>query len=143
MDWSPSTVWWVIAGVLVAVEVMTGSFYLLMLALGAVAAAAVAHLGFAGAAQVVAAAIVGGGATTLWHFKRAKTHDVGDRLADRSVSLDVCEAVFVQTWLEDGSTRVQYRGSTWQARLEGGGIGAPGRHVIVALEGNRLMLKPA
>src|SRR5687767_15845431 len=36
MAWASSTVWWVIAGGLVAVELATGTFYLLMLALGAV-----------------------------------------------------------------------------------------------------------
>ena len=46
MGWSLATIWWVAAGVLVAVELATGSFYLLMLALGAAAAAIAAHLGF-------------------------------------------------------------------------------------------------
>ena len=30
MGWSLATVWWVVTGVLVAVELATGSFYLLM-----------------------------------------------------------------------------------------------------------------
>ena len=34
-----STVWWLVTGVLVAAELMTGTFYLLMLATGAAAAA--------------------------------------------------------------------------------------------------------
>ena len=34
-----STVWWLVTGVLVAAELMTGTFYLLMLAIGALAAA--------------------------------------------------------------------------------------------------------
>ena len=37
MDWSASTGWWLAAGVLVAAELATGTFYLLMLALGAAA----------------------------------------------------------------------------------------------------------
>ena len=45
MSWAASTVWWVVAGVLVAVELATGTFYLLMLALGAAAAALAAHAG--------------------------------------------------------------------------------------------------
>ena len=39
MDWSHATTWWIVAGVLVAAELATGTFYLLMLALGAAAAA--------------------------------------------------------------------------------------------------------
>ncbi len=53
MDLSASSVWWLIAGVLVAVELMTGSFYLLMLALGAAAGAVAAHLGIGTPPQVV------------------------------------------------------------------------------------------
>ena len=136
-----STFWWLLAGAAVAVEMLTGTFYLLMLALGAVAAALAAHLGFAFPAQLIAAAILGGGATVAWHFKRARTADVGDRLAHRNVSLDVGERVQVERWLADGTTQVNFRGSVWQARLDGGGTPSPGQHVIVALEGNRLMLK--
>jgi len=32
MDWSAATGWWIVAGVLVAAELATGTFYLLMLA---------------------------------------------------------------------------------------------------------------
>jgi membrane protein implicated in regulation of membrane protease activity len=142
MDWDNATFWWVLAGVLVAVELMTGSFYLLMLALGAAAAALAAHLGASQPAQWTAAALVGGGATVLWHFKRKRTNDVGDRLASRDVSLDVGEIVTVQAWQSDGSSEVQFRGSTWQARFEGPGTPTPGLHTIVALQGNRLMLAP-
>ena len=39
MDVSPATVWWVVAGAAVAVELATGTFYLLMIALGLAAAA--------------------------------------------------------------------------------------------------------
>jgi membrane protein implicated in regulation of membrane protease activity len=124
------------------VEVMTGTFYLLMLALGAAAAAVAAHLGASHAVQWLSAALLGGGATVLWHFKRKRTNDVGDRLATRDVSLDVGEQVTVHAWQSDGSSEVQFRGSTWQVRFEGAGTPAPGLHTIVALQGNRLMLAP-
>jgi len=38
-----STIWWLIAGSLVGIELMTGTFYLLMLAIGASAGAIAAH----------------------------------------------------------------------------------------------------
>ena len=40
-----STIWWLCAGAAVAVELLTGTFYLLMLATGLAAAAVAAHLG--------------------------------------------------------------------------------------------------
>ncbi|MDH4106316.1 MAG: NfeD family protein, partial [Gammaproteobacteria bacterium] len=60
---TPATIWWVLAGVAVAVELATGTFYLLMLALGMAAGAIASHLGFGVPLQIVAAAAVGGGAT--------------------------------------------------------------------------------
>ncbi|HEU6455220.1 MAG TPA: NfeD family protein, partial [Roseateles sp.] len=45
MDWTDATTWWIAAGVLVAIELGTGTIYLLMLAVGAVAGALAAHLG--------------------------------------------------------------------------------------------------
>ena len=44
MDLSASTFWWVAAGVAVAVELATGTFYLLMIALGLAGAAVAAML---------------------------------------------------------------------------------------------------
>ena len=67
MDLSQATEWWIAAGVLVAAELATGTFYLLMLALGCVAGALGAHAGFTSTAQLVIGAAVGAGATALWH----------------------------------------------------------------------------
>ena len=57
-----STIWWLAAGAVVVAELLTGTFYLLMVAIGLVAAALAAHLGLPITAQIVAAAVVGGGA---------------------------------------------------------------------------------
>ena len=56
------TLWWLLAGAAVAVEMLTGTFYLLMLALGMVAGALAAHAGASAPMQLVVAALVGGGA---------------------------------------------------------------------------------
>lgn len=143
MDWSASTLWWLAAGILVAVELATGTFYLLMLALGAAAAALAAHLGASGSTQVVAAALVGGGATALWHLRRARQPRSAPAASNRDVNLDIGEMVCVDAWQNDGQARVSYRGATWSARFAGTGAPMPGEHVIVAIEGNRLSLAPA
>lgn len=141
MDISAATWWWIATGALVGVELVTGTFYLLMLALGTACAALAAHAGLGLNAQLLAMALLGGGATVMWHFKRSRTNDVGTRLETRDVSLDVGERVHVAQWQPDGLAMVQFRGSSWQARFEGQGPPSPGAHVIVALEGNRLMLR--
>lgn len=143
MDLSAPTLWWVLAGVLVAVELATGTFYLLMIALGAAGAALVAHAGAGATAQVAAAALVGGGATALWHLRRARAPRSAPAQANRDVNLDIGSAVHVAHWAADGSARVTYRGAAWQARYAGSGAPAPGAHVIVSVEANRLGLAPA
>ena len=54
-----STWWWLLAGALVGAELLTGTFYLLMLALGAAAGAIAAHLGLPLTGQIVSAAVLG------------------------------------------------------------------------------------
>ena len=142
MDISASTLWWLLAGIAVASELMTGTFYLLMIALGLAAAALASHLGFAVGAQLLAAALVGGGATALWHWRRARQPSAAPARENRDVNLDIGEQVQVARWADDRTTRVHYRGSTWMARLEPGASAAAGMHRVAAVEGNWLVLAP-
>lgn len=143
MDISDSTLWWILAGLAVAAELTTGTFYLLMVALGLAAAAIAAHLGLPPALQIVTAAVVGGGATALWHWKRSRDPKSAPVQENRDVNLDIGERVQVITWAADGTARVIYRGSTWTARLQPGAVAAPGPHRVAAVEGNWLVLAPA
>jgi membrane protein implicated in regulation of membrane protease activity len=143
MDWSAPTLWWVLAGVLVAVELATGTFYLLMLAVGAVAAALAAHAGVDGTAQVAVAALLGGGATAAWHLKRARHPRSAPAASNRDVVLDIGETVDITAWQPDGSARVHYRGASWRVRYAGTGTPAPGHHRIVALHGSELSVDRA
>lgn len=142
MDISPATFWWLLAGVAVAAELLTGTFYLLMVALGLAAAALAAHAGLAAGGQLLAAALVGGGATALWHWKRARAPTSAPAHLNRDVNLDIGERVVVSAWEADRTTRVQYRGSTWQARLQPGAVPLSGEHRVAAVEGNWLVLAP-
>lgn len=138
----PSTTWWIVAGVLVAAELGTGTFYLLMLALGAAAGALAAHAGLGGSAQAVAAAIVGGGAVTAWHLLRDRRREV-PTAANPDVNLDVGERVHVATWNADGTARVTYRGAAWAARHAGSESPQPGDHLIQEVRHNELLLRRA
>lgn len=142
MELSASTLWWLAAGALVASELATGTFYLLMLALGCVAGALAAYGGLGSTAQIVGAALIGGGATLAWHFKRQAQPAAEPALSNRDVNLDIGQTVHVDAWAEDGSARVRYRGAAWSVRLAHAGAPAPGEHVIVALEGSELRLAP-
>jgi len=139
---TPATLWWIAGGVLVAAELATGTFYLLMLAIGAGAAALAALLGASEAAQTITGAVVGGAAVMIWHRWRLAHPRPGAPApaANPDVLLDIGQSVEVQHWNADGSAHVRYRGAQWQARFSGSGGALPGPHVIRAIEGSTLVL---
>jgi len=141
MDWSASTLWWLAAGALVAAELATGTFYLLMLALGAATGALAAHAGLAGTTQVLAAALLGGGAVVLWHLRRRQPAAPAAG-ANPDIHLDIGSTVQVAQWSADGSARVSYRGAAWDVRHVGAGQPRPGAHVIRGVDGNCLLVAP-
>ncbi len=143
MDFSPATLWWILAGLLVAVELLTGSFYLLMLAFGAAVGALAAHAGTAASAQVVCAALVGGLATATWHYRRARHPRSAPADRNPDVNLDIGQTVQVLGWQPDGTSRVHYRGALWTAQHVGPGPARPGSHVIASVSGNQLGLVPS
>lgn len=137
------TLWWLIAGAAVAVELLTGTFYLLMLALGLAAAALAAHAGIGVEGQIMVAAIVGAGAVIAWHWtKRTRPGDPSAR-ADRSVNLDVGELVMIDAWNADGTAQIKYRGATWTAVHRPGVVPSTGPHRVAELVGSRLLVDPA
>jgi membrane protein implicated in regulation of membrane protease activity len=142
MDIPGATFWWVTAGLAVAAELGTGTFYLLMIALGLAAAALAAHAGLAATAQIAVAALVGAGATVAWHLRRARQPTDLPPSTNRDVNLDVGERVHVDRWGADSTARVHYRGTGWTARLAPGAEARPGEHVVTAVEGNWLVLAP-
>lgn len=141
MDWNASTWWWLGTAALVVAELVTGTFYLLMLAVGTVAGAVAAHAGLSFAAQMALGAVVGAGAASFWYWRRSR--QLSDATSDPAMNLDIGGLVQVSHWHPDGSTRVYYRGAGWDARYSGSGAPAPGAHVIRAVQGSRLLLERA
>ena len=144
MSLTAASLWWIAAGAAIAAELGTGTFYLLMIALGLAAGAVAAHLGLVESGQFLVAAIVGGGATAIWDWqRRSRRAPAVPTASDHDVNLDVGERVHVPDWANDRTARVSYRGSTWQARLQPGAPPAPGEHIVAAVEGNWLVLAPS
>jgi membrane protein implicated in regulation of membrane protease activity len=134
------TIWWLVAGALVALELTTGTFYLLMLALGAAAGAVVAHAGAGFTVQVVVAAAVGGLAVVVWNAYRQRQTDLS--AARETVQhLDVGETVQVDAWDAQGLAQVKHRGANWTAVNTPPSKPSPGLHRIQAIQGNRLVLE--
>jgi membrane protein implicated in regulation of membrane protease activity len=139
-----STMWWILCGVLVLVELLTGTFYLLMLAIGAAAGAIAAHAGAGPTAQVAAAAVVATVTVLAWHlYKRRHPTQSLPAGSNRDVNLDIGETVHVDAWLPDGTAQVRFRGAQWTALHRAGVTPAPGPHRVGEVIGNRLVLDRA
>jgi membrane protein implicated in regulation of membrane protease activity len=108
---------WVIAGfVLVIAELLTGTFYLLVIGLGAFAGALVAGMGGNELLQaVVAAAVALGGAYGVHH-----RHGANSKGAEKGSNfLDRGQPVVLEGWANEAAhiARVKYRGTLWDAKL--------------------------
>ncbi len=136
-----STLWWLATGSLVAVELLTGTFYLLMMALGLAAAALSAHAGLPVTGQWVIASLVGGGSVLVWHRYRRGQPTGSPAQSNPDVNLDVGAVVHVDTWQPDGTAAVQYRGAHWDAALLVGESAETGAYVVAEVIGSRLILK--
>jgi len=124
----PWLAWLVLGFVLVIVELVSGTFYLLMLGVGAFAAALTAHLG----GNVLVQALVGGivavaGAFAVhhWHSRRRPGDAANDNFLDRG------QPAVLEGWIDEATNlvRVKYRGTSWDARI----VGAPARPALGAV----------
>ena len=139
---SDASIWWLLAGSAVAVELVTGTFYLLMLALGLIAGALAAQLGLALMGQMLIAAAIGGGAVAAWHWRRSKSPAPLPANANPDVHLDIGEAVHVIRWNADGTASVHFRGAQWTAiAADPTEPASPGNFRIKEMLGNRLVIE--
>jgi len=131
--------WMIGAGILVVAELFTGTFYLLMIAIGLACGGIAALLGLSGPVQTLIAAATGLVATSILHRSRfgrpAKTHAA----RDQNVNLDIGGRVTVHAW-NNGRARVMYRGALWDVELGSGAIAEAGDFRIVEVQGNRLIV---
>lgn len=135
-DWS---FWFVAAGVTVILELFSGTFYLLMIAIG-MAAGGLAALAAAGMPlQTLVAATVGIVATAVLRRSKFGRPTRTDAARDPNVNLDIGQTVHVPQW-QDGTARVMYRGALWDVELAPGAAPAPGVYTIREVRGSRLIV---
>ena len=132
--------WWIGAGVLVVAELMTGTFYLLMIALGFLAGViayafdAPLDLQFVIAAAVALIAVI---ALRRVRFSRRGRGVALSRNPD--VNLDIGSTLTVAGW-HDGRARAMYRGAEWDVELAPGEPVDASLYEITALRGNSLIV---
>ncbi len=134
--------WLIAAGVLVVFELFTGTFYLLMIAIGLAFGAVAAWAGMGAPVQTIVAAVVGVVATGLLHRSRFGRPARGNPARDPNVNIDIGQHVTVDTW-RDGKARVMYRGALWDVELGQGAHAQPGVFKIVEVQGSRLIVTGA
>jgi membrane protein implicated in regulation of membrane protease activity len=131
------TYWmWVIAGIgLIVAELMSGTFYLLVLGIAALVAGGVAWFGGSFLVQVVVAGAIAV-AGVFWIRSRKNALATPDM-----APLDVGQPVTLQSWVSqpDRAARVMYRDALWDAVVEGEARGEAGEvFYITRVEGNTL-----
>ena len=127
--------WFLLALILLGLEMVTGTFYLLVLAI-ALAVGGLTALFTTGIVwQLVLSALTGvAGIIILRRWKSAQASEAP------SASLDVGQPVKVLKWNDDGTARVNYRGAEWDAELESADIPRDATLYIAAVRGSGLVL---
>jgi membrane protein implicated in regulation of membrane protease activity len=127
--------WFLLALILLGLEMATGTFYLLVVSLAMAIGGGAALLDLGLPVQIVLAALSGVFGTFV--LRRWKGGNVGDAA---SQSFDTGQPVRVLSWKEDGAARVFYRGAEWDAETEGDDIKRDGKFFIKEIRGSILVL---
>ena len=142
-------IWLGAAGVLVLVELLTGTFYLLMIAIGLIAGGIFALVGWDLAWQLIIAAVVGLIATGVLRRSKLGKRSPVNAERDSNVNLDIGQAITVNQWQESTvgvgqvgqyTARIKYRGAMWDVELEQHAVAQSGVFFIREVRGSRLIL---
>jgi len=128
-------IWLLLGLALVIVELITGTFYLVVLGAAAFGGGIAAWLGASFPAQVITTSVVAGVGVYFVHAYRTRN------TAEQMASIDAGQPANFENWIDQpaGLARVRYRGASWDARLEGGEAPQPGAVLyVLAAEGNTL-----
>ena len=128
-------IWLAVGFVLVIAELVTGTFFLLVLGIAAFAGSATAWFGLGFWLEALCAATVAI-AGVFWVRRHRKSMQRPDM-----ASLDVGQAVAFDAWVsrEQGAARVKYRDTLWDAEVEGEREFDHGQVLFIhAVDGNTL-----
>ena len=131
---------WVILGLaLVIVEMLTGTFYLLVLGIAAFGAGLAAWLGQPFPVQAIVAAVISGFGCYGVHVYRAR------HSTEQMTPVDAGQPASFENWVDQGArlARVNYRGASWDALVEADGpeiaSPTPGAQLyVITAHGNTL-----
>jgi membrane protein implicated in regulation of membrane protease activity len=138
--------WLALAGLVVILELFTGTFYLLMVAVGLLAGALAAWCNANASLQMMIAAIVGAVATLALHKSKFGWREGQKVSRDPNVNMDIGQTIKVEHWEDQGNgkytARAMYRGAMWDVELQHSAAFS-GVFVIEEVQGSRLMVRPS
>jgi membrane protein implicated in regulation of membrane protease activity len=127
--------WYVLALVLIGLEMASGTFYLLVLSIAMAVGGTAAFLGGGIVWQLVLGSATGvAGTIILRRWKGSLAVEMPN------ASLDIGQPVRVIRWNDDGSARVVYRGAEWDAEAESADTPQDVTLYIAAVRGSALVL---
>lgn len=135
--------WLSLAGLLVILELLTGTFYLLVIAFGMAAGGLAAWAGASSTSQIIIAGVVGVIGTYLVRRSKFGKSQKTDPQHDPNINLDIGQSITVKEWDEEGgifTARTMYRGALWDVELKPGLKAEPGNFLISEVRGSRLIL---
>ena len=140
---SLSWIWFGLAVLALIGEVLSGTFYLLVIAAAFGLAGLGAWFGLTWALQM---AIVGVAAMLgVLVLRRSgvlrKVGSMDDR-RDVNVNLDIGQIIQIDAWREDGTSRARHRGAEWEVKLVPNVAQTPGLHRIVEVRGSQFLVTP-
>lgn len=130
------TFWLVLAGILVVSEILTGTFYLLIVAVGALLAALIAHLGYSLEMQIGAGSVFAIIACLVLQSFKKKLPPAASTSSDK---LDIGNLLEITQWDSNGMSKVLYRGANWQVQCNDAEP-STGMHSIVDVRSNTLLV---
>jgi membrane protein implicated in regulation of membrane protease activity len=127
---------WLVAGVaLIIAELVTGTFFLLVLGVAALVGSGIGYAGGALVWQALAAAVVAvAGVVWVHRYKQMLS-------PKRMQGLDFGQPAVFDSWVNKsaGHARVKYRDALWDAQIAGDASGEPGEILYIAsIDGNTL-----
>lgn len=134
--------WFVFAGVVLTLEIVTGTFYLIMISIGLAAGGIAALWGFNLNIQALVSAIVWIVATLILRRTRLGKPRNPEAEKDPNVNMDIGQHITVNEWSALRSARVMYRGALWDVELMGD-ESESGAYIIREVRANRLFVEKA
>ena len=135
-------IWFGLTALALIGEVSTGTFYLLVVAVGFAAAGLIALTDLGIAVQIVVCIVAIAIAMVILRKTGVLKKRGSNPSTNASINMDIGQTVNIEAWTAQRTARVWYRGTHWEAELIPGVEAVQGQHIITETRGNTLVVTP-